>query len=393
MKQKGEYLNELIDYERISIQKKKSYLPGDSEIERLIGPISISQSPNMGRCVIADREISKGELLLCVPAYYVFYPDSASFVTPTHQFLVHIRNLIQRISSDGELIRPLLYLFDPDTKEDPLIIPSFNDLCIKREAEDPVLEISSDKMGRILRSNGFGGEFNGVWIESSFFNHACVSNAFYIVVSNIMLIYADTTIAQGEQIFISYINPDTRHSRQNDLLFSFGFECKCYSCSQICCSKFEEILTDIDINLMDSFDSITPTSHKYEINQLSRTYSVVRENCQKIIDESNIYAVPFEAIRATSNILFKLFLLQNYDLCKEILQWLVDYLIIDSNSKFQMLHTIYHKLIEHNEINENSTGLLKITLIQILENVCGMEAFPLFEILINQVEELEFDFN
>lgn len=69
-----------------------------------------------------------------------------------------------------------------------------------------------------------------LYINCSFLNHSCKSNAFYFGISNMLFVKAIEDIEANEDITISYIEPKHLFQRKNELL-KWDFECQCKHCN------------------------------------------------------------------------------------------------------------------------------------------------------------------
>ena len=78
---------------------------------------------------------------------------------------------------------------------------------------------------------------DGIFMESSRFNHSCVPNAYFAWNPNShrLTVHAIENIPEGEEIFVNYRAEDygkPRHERQEALSATYNFVCTCRACDQ-----------------------------------------------------------------------------------------------------------------------------------------------------------------
>ena len=61
-------------------------------------------------------------------------------------------------------------------------------------------------------------------------NHSCVKNCSHQVIGDYMFLMAIRDIKEGEELFISYIDPLSPLEMRKALFKNFEFECKCEMC-------------------------------------------------------------------------------------------------------------------------------------------------------------------
>jgi SET domain len=119
--------------------------------------------------------------------------------------------------------------------------------------------IEDDYLLKIIRHNAFGPDFHNYermereidegnqacyrrilahYPFAAMINHSCTSNAQRVYAecngTEVMIATASKPIKPGEEIVWSYIPPIVDYERRQDLLKSFGFECKCQRCQIEC---------------------------------------------------------------------------------------------------------------------------------------------------------------
>ncbi|KAJ9052623.1 hypothetical protein DSO57_1032398 [Entomophthora muscae] len=74
---------------------------------------------------------------------------------------------------------------------------------------------------------------SAVYLAASFFNHSCVPSALVSFSGNRIRVVLNRDVAKGEQIFISYLNPDsfsTKKELNEFIKRKYGFDCNCSQC-------------------------------------------------------------------------------------------------------------------------------------------------------------------
>lgn len=92
-------------------------------------------------------------------------------------------------------------------------------------------------LSNIVRSNGYplgpGSEVGGVFPNVSRMNHSCRPNAKHTWNEKLkqQTVYAIHPIAEGEELYLSYLAGGTSEERKETLKEHFGFDCTCELCS------------------------------------------------------------------------------------------------------------------------------------------------------------------
>ncbi|KAH7131810.1 hypothetical protein B0J11DRAFT_208876 [Dendryphion nanum] len=93
----------------------------------------------------------------------------------------------------------------------------------------------TDKLGYIFRTNAYETDSSvGLFPRIARINHSCRPNAAYYWSTelNKRIVYATRTIAEGEEIFVSYIPLLLTREERQQRLNRYGFTCTCSACSQ-----------------------------------------------------------------------------------------------------------------------------------------------------------------
>ena len=94
----------------------------------------------------------------------------------------------------------------------------------------------------------------GIWLQASFFNHACSANSYRSFIANMMIVRAVQDIAEGEEVTFAYCNPALPFSmRQRRLKQGWQFICKCDLC--LTESEWEESASALSGDLLSDLEA------------------------------------------------------------------------------------------------------------------------------------------
>lgn len=251
----------------------------------VVNPWKLAEIKNIGRGLIATRDINVNELILCEPPLIVgpvgketddivcvicfeliskidvcskcFLPMcSKCSKNDGHEECAFVQSLNLR-KSDGSLVRSLTAirgLFLNESKKSMLNLlqcnrtieteKTINDLLKQRDNEKnddlrdelitiaSVLNTNAFQIAAVLSSN-HSLNLRGLYPLMSLINHSCTANARYGTDSNyITTLFARKPIKKGEEISISYCKILwSTPSRHSFLKLTKQFECKCDRCT------------------------------------------------------------------------------------------------------------------------------------------------------------------
>uniref|UniRef100_A0AC35GU03 SET domain-containing protein n=1 Tax=Panagrolaimus sp. PS1159 TaxID=55785 RepID=A0AC35GU03_9BILA len=124
-------------------------------------------------------------------------------------------------------------------KNNPQRSKELYDLCSgeenERDKEIPFGIIDASLIQKICETNRYGTSENGkldscLFILTSYFNHACLANAFRYDYGDVMIVYASDDIKKGEEICISYLDPLYGFLDRQNKLSGWKFTCRCKLC-------------------------------------------------------------------------------------------------------------------------------------------------------------------
>uniref|UniRef100_A0AC34FKY4 SET domain-containing protein n=1 Tax=Panagrolaimus sp. ES5 TaxID=591445 RepID=A0AC34FKY4_9BILA len=219
------------DFKNMHIESKKE--KSKIDVADYAGPIEIADIPGKGRGIIASENIKAGTLIVVSKAFSSGYsqdfPGSLNGLTPQQASqALQFNKTMMKLQKNPQKAKELYQLFagDMDTSE-----------------EIPKGIIDADRLHRISELNRFG--WDGVakdrrsktyqchlFILPSYFNHACIANAYHIFNGDYMIVHAITDIKKGEEICLSYLSFAylIPYSARKILISSWKFTCSCKLC-------------------------------------------------------------------------------------------------------------------------------------------------------------------
>ncbi|KAL2610497.1 hypothetical protein R1flu_029070 [Riccia fluitans] len=215
-----------------------------------LGPIRVADKQGKGirRGLVATKKIAAGTLILCRKAWAIVFEEErkvARDIDTEDHLVLRILEKLQREGITAEELYSRIY----GGASMPPVLP----------AESRILfsESDMDRIGFIVRYSCFQvprlTELSdskamretigrGLWILPSFVNHSCVANAIHNILGDTMFIRAVRDIDEGEEIFLSYVDPLHNFLERTSKLEERGFRCRCSLCS------FERGHPDLDVN-------------------------------------------------------------------------------------------------------------------------------------------------
>jgi hypothetical protein len=170
--------------------------------------------------VIATENIFPGQLILVSKALALVYPDKD---------LETCSQLVKDVKKLGALREAVAALVAADTAASKLIYQ------LHAGAGEAMTVMDMKRIERICSLNGFEsgstGSSYGLWYLPSFLNHDCSgSNAHWNVFGDFMFVRATKRIGKGEEILISYVDPNQRYALRRKFYLKHEFQCFCKLC-------------------------------------------------------------------------------------------------------------------------------------------------------------------
>lgn len=212
--------------------------------------VKIDHAGQRGRGLFATRALRTGDLIMCEKAFeMVLDRENASVVimvcnadtgrssTGTHVDLLH--SIITRLRHNPIEAVKVLQLhagsaYTPQTNVDIVdgqaIVDTWQVRAIMdHNAFNCDIRQAHSKASLHAPDPAFGS--SGLWVLSSFVNHACVSNAARTYIGDFMILRASCDIACGEEITLSYFNCFENYREDlAELQRHWGIRCHCKVC-------------------------------------------------------------------------------------------------------------------------------------------------------------------
>lgn len=202
--------------------------------------VEARSAPRMGRGLFAKTNIEEGSILMVEKAFE--YANGAmTGVNVVHDLSAAA---VEVYIGENLLAKTLFKLqnMGPDwrAKFFQLYSGDYKHLAGKECPKiDGQVVIDAFLVHKILRLNsmGFGppsqlDRDRGIWITSSFLNHACSPNCELEFHGDMLLLRPKQDIEEGQQLTVSYISiPDLAVSERKEMLKrNWGFDCACDEC-------------------------------------------------------------------------------------------------------------------------------------------------------------------
>ena len=228
----------------------------DNEIGDYIGPIQIQTTPDKGRGIFTTRKVLKGQNLCVVKAIgfskshlapcccefcrkfiFEFYSSNDRLDFNLREKARKSKLTTVRLISlcDRSINRVSVNLYSGhgseiasnfDTTKYPL--DKLESLSLKNLSVDfDMLDLAS--IYGIIPISLCPIFYYGLWLLPSFINHSCIPNVVKLYIGDICIVRAITDIAEGDEIFCSYIPLDTFPTVESRKEF-LKFTCNCKLC-------------------------------------------------------------------------------------------------------------------------------------------------------------------
>jgi len=265
----------------------------DDTLPEYLGPVAIDSIRGRGRGVFTTKDISSGELLIASKALAIVFPDSSLNCSKLWREVKKLGALREQV---GDLI-----------KQEPGIASQIYDLYAgphlgyfetPAEIAAKTIElIDMERIERICSFNAFQGSVQGyksetcfgLWYFPSFINHDCLgANARWTVFKNFMFVRAFKPIAKGEEVLISYVDPNESSAFRRNFFLKHEFQCSC----ALCCLERSDgqcVRRRRDILLEDFRESqAAEDGGNFEIIQTTLTEL---ESLRPGLPESNVFLI------------------------------------------------------------------------------------------------------
>lgn len=185
--------------------------------------LKIQPISGLGKGVFAAKSIKSGTVIVKeTPHHLPKEPYDAEYPFKLAKHLLAV--------APAEFQRLVPLRLNTDTTCDVALTPEF-----KASARKFFPRTTFDRVKLYLlkiRRNAFQfGKVSGILFFATRMNHSCEPNVHYERRGDTMVFKAKRDIAEGEEIYDTYIYADNpREKRQSDLLARYGFTCGCKRC-------------------------------------------------------------------------------------------------------------------------------------------------------------------
>jgi len=202
--------------------------------------ISIKPDKIKGLIVVANEDISKGEILISEKAIEYTPIIDKNFKNYVSKEIWHksLRDQIDEKIKDRKEDNPEIFeIYDGNNgnlslekrKENYLKNISKNNNIIY--SEDQLTALFSDSYSTKLFLYDELSVASGLFYYTSFISHSCNPNLMIFGIGNFIFSIADKNIKKNEELTTFYIENDKVFTqRQNDLFLHYGFKCDCSLC-------------------------------------------------------------------------------------------------------------------------------------------------------------------
>lgn len=204
-----------------------------------------------GNGLFATQDISAGDLILCEKACATAYdsdPGGHDFtlldsksqrqLSGTQGLLLF--NIIAKLGHNSTAATRFFELFDDDypystppaVVDGVVAVDTFRAQAVLAHNTFgcPTTKTSSKAAQRQVQSPS-GYPSTGLWLTTSYVNHACNGNAMRSFMGDVMILRATRDISKGEEILMPYRLPNADNAvTQSELEKIWGFKCDCQLC-------------------------------------------------------------------------------------------------------------------------------------------------------------------
>ncbi|CDO73769.1 hypothetical protein BN946_scf185015.g97 [Trametes cinnabarina] len=223
------------------------------------GPIQVQSMKQRGggRGIVTTRDVQTGELLLVAKPYVSVYasdlPGNQYIVTldllskttrePTDSLL--LSRIVEKLYGNPDLHNEVFHLYaGPAYPRPPVTYPPAPSTTIAVDPLNPRVDIDIARLEAICTYNNFcpfrldGPRIDkqakpaGLYTFASMFNHACIANATWYCIGDLMVIRAAEPIPLGTEVTIPYCVEESYIDRQAILRKHMLDKCDCRLCEE-----------------------------------------------------------------------------------------------------------------------------------------------------------------
>jgi hypothetical protein len=129
-------------------------------------------------------------------------------------------------------------------------------------------------------------QYTGLYLLSSYYNHACNANIYNYFINGFMVCEAVENISKGEELFVTYIKRENYEYRRNKLYLEKNMICSC-----ILCESYEDTIGYLETILEGTFIFFheylkNPSKISWKLNELLSLYQTFQQNNSLYINDS-----------------------------------------------------------------------------------------------------------
>ncbi|KAF2482043.1 hypothetical protein BDY17DRAFT_325539 [Neohortaea acidophila] len=235
------------DFEQMSQSATKTHRLDHADFT---SNVAVRSAGKRGRGLFACKDIKAGELILCEKAFQACFASecNASLLGEINTERGYfdaaeglVFDTIDKVRRNPEAASRYLELDDggyqpkcpPTLVDNTTVVDSFLVRAIILQNCFKCHNVrSSDHYCYVTPgSPDVEARSAGIWIASSYINHACVGNAFHSFMGDMRIVRAVRDIARDEEILVPYRCTDIDHNDVRKILKDIqGFECDCIAC-------------------------------------------------------------------------------------------------------------------------------------------------------------------
>ena len=385
---KGEY-----DLKKIYLKFKKDKDYDLELAEYKSNKISIEKDKIKGLIVMANEDISKGELILASKAIVYVPKLDNNFQKIEYENEEHHYSLLNKIKDKMVYTKednPEIYeLYDQENGN--LTLEERRQNYNKILNNKNIINISDKKLRGIFTNtfqtklylyDEFALAF-GLFYYPSFMSHSCLHNVEMLGIGDFMFIFADRNIKKNEELTVYYVENDEEYQkRQKKSKKQHGFECQCELC-QLEKKKFEE-MPDIKNKISKYINELIEISNQLDFTIFNIKKNEVLDFIKKYNNKINNYEKGL--------LYFNLYFLSygNYEINYNFVKNALDCYENEKNMDFNIMK--YYCLLKMYKISyvffENKCKEIENKMLKLIQEAFGNKHDELAKILLDDILDL-----
>ncbi|KAJ4988889.1 TPR domain-containing protein [Stagonosporopsis vannaccii] len=229
--------------------------PPQLDYATYIGPIEIKASKGKGRGVFTTKAVKAGDMLLCEKAFGHVYVSQEDTKSSKQSLLINtgtgrgfmggqadlLKLLVQKTYRNPSVARAVTELYHGDYEPastlevdgQPVVDTFlFEKIMALNVFGCPLSSLETHKATRAQTSKPATAYHScGMWIQASYINHSCTSNARRSFIGDMMIVRATRDLEAGEELSFWYHVPTGEPGKAQKKLANWGFACSCALCA------------------------------------------------------------------------------------------------------------------------------------------------------------------